>query len=623
MTTPPERLRGESRAAPAADPTTRLPVLLGRSVRAKITALVVASTLAALLLTALALIVYTTGDYRRTQLADVRTQADLLARASAPALAFNDRNEAVQNLALLKARADIEQAALYGPDGRLFAAYAREGAPLALPQRAEGAGQRIEGDRLLLFHPVREGGQFLGTVYLESRHRLNERMVAYVSILAAVMAVALIAALALSAWLQRALTDPIERVSRAARAVVECNDFSVRAGKTSEDEIGALTDAFNHMLEEIDQRTKAVAESEQRFRTVADSAPVLMWMNDETGSVFANKAYLDFVGVSAQIDVRGDDWARYVHPEDRSGYIESWLRCTAAGSVFEREFRFRRRDGEYRWMRSIAVPRVTPEGTRLGYTGCTFDVHDARQSADALRLADRRKDEFLATLAHELRNPLAPVRNALYLMKSSAERPAVVAEARAMIERNVDQMVRLVDDLLDVSRITTGKLVLKRERADLRAVLAAAVEAAMPLLRERGHAVNVELPPAGLAINADATRLAQVFQNLLNNAAKFTPAGGQIDFSAAMGDSGTLVATVRDNGVGIAPQMRAAIFEMFVQADRSLERTSSGLGVGLSLARRLVELHGGTLEVKSDGAGRGSEFTVRIPGLAADPSTSR
>ena len=517
--TPPDRLRGEGRAAaPASGAAIKAAVLRGRSVRAKITALVVASTLAALLLTALALIIYTTGDYRRTQLADVRTQADLLARASAPALAFNDRNEAVQNLALLKARTDIEQAALYGPDGRLFAAYAREGAPLDLPQRAEGAGQRIEGDRLLLFQPVREGGQFLGTVYLESRHRLDERMVAYVSILAAVMAVALIAALALSAWLQRALTDPIERVSRAARAVVERNDFSVRAVKTSEDEIGALTDAFNHMLEEIDRRTKAVAESEQRFRTIA----------------------------------------------------------------------------------------VT-----------------ARETADALRLADRRKDEFLATLAHELRNPLAPVRNALYLMKSSAERPAVVAEARAMIERNIDQMVRLVDDLLDVSRITTGKLVLKRERADLRAVLAAAVEAAMPLLRGRGHAVNVELPPAGVSINADATRLVQVFQNLLNNAAKFTPAGGQIDFSAAMHGSGTLVASVRDNGVGIAPQMRAAIFEMFVQADRSLERTSSGLGVGLSLARRLVELHGGTLEAKSDGPGRGSEFTVRIPGLAADPSSSR
>ena len=266
---------------------------------------------------------------------------------------------------------------------------------------------------------------------------------------------------------------------------------------------------------------------------------------------------------------------------------------------------------------------------RLGELAQTLDRRviertAALQRSEArLRDVNQRKDEFLATLAHELRNPLAPVRNALYLMKSSAERPAVVAEARAMIERNVDQMVRLVDDLLDVSRITTGKLVLKRERADLRAVLAAAVEAAMPLLRERGHAVNVELPPAGLAINADATRLAQVFQNLLNNAAKFTPAGGQIDFSAAMGDSGTLVATVRDNGVGIAPQMRAAIFEMFVQADRSLERTSSGVGVGLSLARRLVELHGGTLEAKSDGPGRGSEFTVRIPGLAADPSSSR
>jgi signal transduction histidine kinase/ActR/RegA family two-component response regulator len=298
------------------------------------------------------------------------------------------------------------------------------------------------------------------------------------------------------------------------------------------------------------------------------------------------------------------------------------MRSASEGRVFDREFRFRRHDGEYRWMRSVAVPRLGPGGEQLGYTGCTFDVHDARVAADSLRLADRRKDEFLATLAHELRNPLAPVRNALYLMQAAPGNPAVATQARAMIERNVGQMVRLIDDLLDVSRITTGKLALRRERVELRAVVASSLEAAMPLLRERNHRVNVELPPEGIAIDADATRLVQVFLNLLNNAAKFTAPGGCVEFSVAVRDGG-IVATVRDDGIGIAPEMLSEIFEMFVQADRSLERASAGLGVGLSLARRLVELHGGTIQAGSEGPGRGAEFTVRLPGIVLDASPDR
>ena len=290
----------------------KLTTALRRSVHAKITALVVTTTLVALMLTAVALIYYAMRDYRQTHLADVRTQAEVLARASAAALAFNDRREALQNLRVLSARPDIEQAALYGADGALFAAYARNAAP-NVPAMALAPEHRIDGNRLKLFHRVQEGGQLLGTVYLESNQRLTERLTAYVLILAAVMAIALVAALALSARMQRAVTRPILNVSRAAHAVIERQDFSVRADKTSEDEIGALTDAFNRMLEEIDRRTKALVESVLRFRTIADSAPVLMWMNDDTGAVFVNRAYLDFLGVSTQVDVRGFDWTRYVH----------------------------------------------------------------------------------------------------------------------------------------------------------------------------------------------------------------------------------------------------------------------------------------------------------------------
>jgi CheY-like chemotaxis protein len=245
------------------------------------------------------------------------------------------------------------------------------------------------------------------------------------------------------------------------------------------------------------------------------------------------------------------------------------------------------------------------------------EMNERRGAEEALRVNDRRKDEFLATLAHELRNPLAPIRNAVSLMQLPNIDAAGQATARAIIDRQVRQMVRLVDDLLDVSRITTGKLALRRERVELRAVAVSALEAAAPMVRERRHALETDLPPAGLTVNADPARLAQVFLNLLNNAAKFTAPGGSIRFALRV-EGGTVVGEVRDNGIGIEPRMLEEVFEMFAQADRSLERSISGLGVGLSLSRTLVELHGGTIEARSEGLGKGAEFAVRLPALAPE-----
>ena len=456
------------------------------------TAVVLATTLAALLVNAAALVYYNVHDYRSTQIANVRTQAEILGRASAAALAFNDRKDAERDLSTLQARADVEAAALYRPDGALFASYVRSG-EATVPPRAQSPGYRISDDRVGVFHPVMEKGDAIGTVYIRAHYGVRERVLAYLGIAALVMVGALGAALLLSAWLQRAVTAPILQVTDAARAVVERRDYTGRAGKSTEDEVGLLADAFNSMLREVQTRE------------------------------------------------------------------------------------------------------------------------------EALRVADRRKDEFLATLAHELRNPLAPIRNALYLMQAAGDHAAPNAEARLMIERQVTQMVRLVDDLLDVSRITTGKLALRRERVELRSVARSALEAVEPIIRGRGHALHVELPPAGVYVNADPTRLAQVFLNLLNNAAKFTDPGGRIDFTVAVA-GGELLARVRDSGIGIAPEMQEQIFDMFAQLDHSLERSTMGLGVGLSLSRRLVELHGGTIEARSEGPGRGAEFIVRIPAQESEAS---
>jgi CheY-like chemotaxis protein len=240
------------------------------------------------------------------------------------------------------------------------------------------------------------------------------------------------------------------------------------------------------------------------------------------------------------------------------------------------------------------------------------DVTERKLSEIALRDADRRKDEFLATLSHELRNPLAPIRTALEIIRLAPGNPELVEKARTAMERQVMHLVHITDDLLDIARITRNKVELRCERLDLRAVLHSAIEATRPLVDERRHALIVDFARLPVWTDADFTRLAQVFANLLNNAVKFTPPGGLIRVSATAAE-GWAVAAVSDNGIGIDPLLLPGVFEMFTQLQPRSDRTHGGLGIGLTLVRRLVELHGGTVEAHSEGEGRGACFTVRLP----------
>ena len=257
------------------------------------------------------------------------------------------------------------------------------------------------------------------------------------------------------------------------------------------------------------------------------------------------------------------------------------------------------------------------------------------QRAEAqLRDIDRRKDEFLATLAHELRNPLAPMRNALQILRLKSGDRAGVEQVRGMMERQLTQMVRLIDDLLDVSRITRGKLALRKERIGLAAVISDAVDTARPHIEAAGHQLTVELPAEPVYLDADPVRLAQVLSNLLNNAAKYTERGGKI-WVVAERRNGEVEVRVRDTGIGIPKESLPSIFEMFAQVDRSLEKSHGGLGIGLTLVKRLTEMHGGSVEAKSEGVGKGTEFIVRLPaariaprdgesnGAALEPNTAR
>jgi PAS domain S-box-containing protein len=230
----------------------------------------------------------------------------------------------------------------------------------------------------------------------------------------------------------------------------------------------------------------------------------------------------------------------------------------------------------------------------------------------ALREADRRKDEFLATLAHELRNPLAPIRNSLQILKMARVDAATAQQTREMMERQVHHLVRLVDDLLDVSRVMRGKIELRKEAVELATVFARAVETAKPLIEVQGHQLDVSVPQESLLLDADPVRLAQVIGNLLTNSAKYTESSGHI-WLTAWRDGAQAVLSVRDTGIGIAPDMLPHVFELFVQADHASTKAQGGLGIGLTLVKNLVEMHKGTVEARSEGLGKGSEFLVRLP----------
>jgi PAS domain S-box-containing protein len=742
-----------------------------RSVSGKLMLVVLLTTAIALLVAGTALVFHDLRENRQSWAADLATEASILALSTAPALAFDDRQAAEENLAALQARPSVRAAALYTPDGRMYASYVQRGevgAPSSAP--AAGSGVRIDGERVELMQPIVQNGEALGTIYLRARYDVMGRVRAYIGILALVMCVSLAVALLLSSWLQSVITAPMESMASVARQIVDRRDYSLRATKTTGDEIGVVVDAFNKMLDEVQSRAsalehanaalqeevqvrlgaeaalarasvrlqstmgaaeiggwvwdlrtnevtvdrnfavlygradenelrgepaihqrqihpddlqavqaadaiakqtgilnsveyrvvrpdgtvrwvtsrgraqlddagkpillpglliditgrklaeQALRDSEKLYRAVGESIDYGVWVSDAAGrNIYASDSFLRLMGVT-QRECSEFGWANSLHPDDAHATIVAWNECVQAGAPWYREHRVRGADGRYHPILAQGVPIRGDRGHITGWAGINLDISRLKHTEEALREADRRKDEFLATLAHELRNPLAPIRHAVRILDSPAADDAQRIWGREVIARQVRHMAWLLDDLLDVSRITRGQLDLKKDYVELQSIVEMAVETARPLIETKRHSLTINLPAEAVKFEADPLRLSQVISNLLTNAAKYTDAGGQITLAAALAED-ELVISVKDSGIGLSPATIPGLFTMFSQVDSAIDRAEGGLGIGLALVKGLVALHGGQVAASSEGLGRGSEFEIRLPRVIVESAS--
>ena len=387
----------------------------------------------------------------------------------------------------------------------------------------------------------------------------------------------------------------------------------------------ALREANASLEQRVTERTAelevARQEAEQAhdlLRITMDNAPALMsYIDKDCRYRRVNRSYERWFGHSDE-QVRGRHM-RDVLGEAAWQAIEPFVQRVLTGEQVDFELQVPYIEGGTRWIHATYSPDFDTEKQVRGFVVHVLDSSERRQAADALRETDRRKDEFLAMLAHELRNPLAPISNAVHILKRSGLDETRLTWCRDVIGRQVEHMVRLVDDLLDVSRINRGKIELKKEPLEVSTIVQRAVETSQPLIDAHSHEISVQLPPEPVYIEGDLVRLSQVVSNLLNNAAKYTDEGGSISLTVEQVNN-ELFIRVRDNGRGIDPSALSGLFQLFYQVDRTIDRAEGGLGIGLALVKSLVTMHGGDVWAQSEGRGKGSEFIIRLPCLPQSPA---
>jgi PAS domain S-box-containing protein len=718
-------------------------------IQRKLVGFILLTTLTVLLGSYMILLVYESRSSAQVATNGMKTMADIIASNSTAALIYDDPKLAEENLSALNAEPDVTAAALYDRQGKVYAVYPAFLPVSAIPQTPSADGTKFTFRELVLFHPVVQGANRVGTLYIRSNlGALYRRLAVYGVVLVCVLAGAVLFAFVLSNFLQKQISVPIINLADAARVVSEQKDYSVRAAKHSGDELGFVIEAFNSMLEQIQLNHAVLGESEERFRVVADSAPVLIWIAGvEMHFTWFNKYWLNFVGRPMASEV-GGGWLENLHPDDRARCLEKITSSFRQRRYFRLECRLRRNDGEYRWLLEQGAPRYQG-GEFAGFIGSCVDITDNKEAEAAVRLselqlrlvtdhasvficqidrehrftfvnrasasrydmepqdlvgrplaevlgprayevirgrldaalegkrqefelelqyvtlgqrwihavyeplrgpdgivtgivsvlsditdrqrvaqdlerardeavnASRAKDDFLAALSHELRTPLNPV---LLIATDAETNPELSPEVREdfeTIRKNVELEARLIDDLLDLTRITNGKMVLANNEVDVHAVVRDAIATVKGELASSKVDLVLDLAPGRPVVRGDSVRLLQVFWNVLKNAVKFTPDRGRVVVATSISAGReTFVLRVTDTGIGITPAEIGHIFDAFVQGEHARGLGShrfGGLGLGLAISRMLVELHSGTIRAESEGRDRGSTFVIELP----------
>jgi PAS domain S-box-containing protein len=415
-------------------------------------------------------------------------------------------------------------------------------------------------------------------------------------------------------------TERVRRGGRRIRVSVTISPIKDEAGNVV---------AASKIARDVTRQRKAEAEREMFATLIENSTDFIAIADMDAVPIFVNRAGLRLVGLDDMDEARKVHVRDFFFPEDQARILDDFFPSVAEKGHGEIDVRFRNfKTGDGRWMAYKVLKLTDDKGQALGFATVSQDVTERRRLEDGLRqlaanLSEegRRKNEFLATLAHELRNPMAALSNMLEILRRKGPDEPAPPQAVEAMGRQLSQLVRLVDDLLDLSRITHNRLELRKGPVELGAVIDQAVESSRPLVESMRHELRVVPSPGPITLEGDAARLAQVFANLLNNSAKYTSPGGKIEVKTERRGKEAVV-TVKDNGAGIPPERLDSIFEMFNQVQGSLERSQGGLGIGLTLVRRLVQMHGGSVQAESAGEGKGAEFVVRLPIHEPRPAAS-